>query len=442
MITLDRMRILIGDPVRMSYLPSNGSAIQVDTEARVLEKLQEGRFDIIVLSENIGTLEVIPLMKNIVRKYPGVPVYFLYERYGDELFAEPDLISIGARARIVRPDSFKALFTSLKEKLFEQISCNPESPPQTLPLAQDLQEVSFESMTQGVPTLFELYTIDERGEVQFLVRKGEVLRELEAEKVYIQKAALENYLNYCDTLLKRMMWRSSSTLADRLLLVSEYGKQTLGALQTLGVSGPILDHAEKFSHHMFELLDASELSNLAEVKMLLLSKKEMEHSVQVSLISGILSQKMGLNSDKSRWIVGSSALLHDVGIFSLPPGIQKKPEEAMTREEFATYSQHPVLGADILAAAGRVDESILHAVAQHHERKDGKGFPKRLGLGEIHKMAELVGLAEEFVEKVIRPSRPMPLDQFMQWASNRFTNPILEAFASAFPVPSRSPVKR
>src|SRR5690606_39041538 len=118
-------------------------------------------------------------------KYPGVPVYFLYERYGDEFFAEPDLLSIGARARIVRPDSFKTLFTSLKEKIFEQISCNPENPPQTLPLAEDLQEVSFESMTQGVPTLFELYTIDENGDVRFLVRKGEVLRELEVEKVYI-----------------------------------------------------------------------------------------------------------------------------------------------------------------------------------------------------------------------------------------------------------------
>src|SRR5690606_35485834 len=106
--------------------------------------------------------------------------------------------------------------------------------------------------------------------------------------------------------------------------------------------------------------------------------------------------------------------------------------EAMTKEEFAVYAQHPLLAVDILAEAPNVDDAILQAIAQHDERKDGRGFPKRLGIGGIHRMAEIIGLAEDFVQKMVLSDRPPPLEQFVAQSANRFTDPVLESLATSF----------
>lgn len=433
LVDLDRLRILIGDSVRMSSLPPSSSAIQVDTEARVFEKLQEDRFDVIVLSDNMGTLDVIPLLKNIIKKFPGVPVYFSNERNGDELFDEAELLAMGVRARLNRTESYSVFLTALKEKIFEQISCNPEKPPIVLPTAQDLIEIDPAQITLGLPTLFELYSTNDSGEIRFLIRKGEVYPGVEGLKLFILKNELNRYLGFCDSVLTKILKRNSLTLNDQFQLVEEYGKQTLNAFRELGASTKLIEHAEKFSKHTFQLLDSSELSSIKEIKQLLLSKKEMEHSVQVSLVAGLIAEKMKLSSEKMKWIVGSSALLHDIGVFSLPADLQKKKETEMTQEEFAIYSQHPLLGVEILSQTGKVDQAILQAIAQHHERKNRKGYPKRLGIGEIHKIAEIIGLAEEFVEKIVLDGKSISFENFMKWSYSRsFSNEVCDALAANF----------
>jgi HD-GYP domain-containing protein (c-di-GMP phosphodiesterase class II) len=62
----------------------------------------------------------------------------------------------------------------------------------------------------------------------------------------------------------------------------------------------------------------------------------------------------------------------------------------------AIISEHPALGAALLEGA-EVDPSVVEAIAQHHERWDGSGYPLGLAGKEISTIARIVGAADVFV---------------------------------------------
>lgn len=70
--------------------------------------------------------------------------------------------------------------------------------------------------------------------------------------------------------------------------------------------------------------------------------------------------------------------LHDIGKIAVPDRILQKPDR-LTVEEFQVLKAHPVVGAAILSPIfAKVEPRILDVVEYHHERFDGKGYPKGL----------------------------------------------------------------
>jgi HD-GYP domain-containing protein (c-di-GMP phosphodiesterase class II) len=82
-----------------------------------------------------------------------------------------------------------------------------------------------------------------------------------------------------------------------------------------------------------------------------------------------------------------------------------------------------------------VNPLVAQIVRQHHERRDRRGYPGKLGPGAITPVAEIVGIADSFQEFAARnksdpdfhPLREMEKSQF-----DRFSLPIVEAFQKAF----------
>ncbi len=93
---------------------------------------------------------------------------------------------------------------------------------------------------------------------------------------------------------------------------------------------------------------------------------------------------------------GLAGLLHDVGLFGLPEAA-RRPATLQGAELEHAYRSHPSRGLEILRAAP-FSALVRAAVAQHHERVDGSGFPHGRRGGEIHPLALLVGLADLYVD--------------------------------------------
>jgi len=117
------------------------------------------------------------------------------------------------------------------------------------------------------------------------------------------------------------------------------------------------------------------------------------HSQRVSEFSVAMAEDLGLSAEEIRHIrIG--ALLHDIGKIGTPDHILGKPG-VLTDEEFDEIKKHPSLGAKIISEVKSL-RTELSALAQHHERLDGQGYPEGLAGDEISLIARVVAVADVF----------------------------------------------
>ncbi len=117
------------------------------------------------------------------------------------------------------------------------------------------------------------------------------------------------------------------------------------------------------------------------------------HIKRVCMYSHILGETIGL-ADGMLNKVRRYSSLHDVGKVGLPDSILKK-RGALTTAEREVMKSHTVLGAEILASA-KVDPAAINIALNHHERFDGRGYPRGLRATEIPIEGRIVALADVF----------------------------------------------
>ncbi len=134
------------------------------------------------------------------------------------------------------------------------------------------------------------------------------------------------------------------------------------------------------------------------------------HSERVAVFTDMISEEMGFTRDKRRWL-NRGALLHDIGKLAISNSILDKNGK-LTEEEFAAIKSHPVHSENILKSIS-VFTSLSPVAGGHHERLDGKGYPKGLKGSAISLETRIVTTADIFDALTAdRPYRKaMPVSQ-------------------------------
>jgi putative nucleotidyltransferase with HDIG domain len=101
-----------------------------------------------------------------------------------------------------------------------------------------------------------------------------------------------------------------------------------------------------------------------------------EHTRRVALRAVQVGEELGLPPGRLR-ALAIGGLLHDIGKLSVSERILKKPA-ALDEEEFAAIKRHPERGVKLLKELGGFASSVHELVHSHHERLDGKGYPRGL----------------------------------------------------------------
>jgi diguanylate cyclase (GGDEF)-like protein len=99
-------------------------------------------------------------------------------------------------------------------------------------------------------------------------------------------------------------------------------------------------------------------------------------------------------SDAEIQAVRTAALLHDIGKLAVPEHILSKPGP-LTAEEFQKVQAHPQVGADIIAAVP-FPYPVAPLIQNHHERWDGRGYPRGLKGDDIPLGARILFLVDYF----------------------------------------------
>lgn len=115
------------------------------------------------------------------------------------------------------------------------------------------------------------------------------------------------------------------------------------------------------------------------------------HSERVAQYSFLLAKEMGY-SDVECHRIYYIGLMHDCGKISVPFSILQKPSK-LTDEEYEQIKTHTTYGDKMLRDFTSIEGINLGAL-YHHERYDGKGYPKGLAGEEIPEIARIIGVAD------------------------------------------------
>ena len=128
------------------------------------------------------------------------------------------------------------------------------------------------------------------------------------------------------------------------------------------------------------------------------------HQRRVGNLSAAIGEKMGLE-DKTIENIRMIGYIHDIGKIAIPTEILSKPG-CLNELEMQMIKNHSFSGYEMLMKVD-LPSNIGETIYQHHERCDGKGYPRGLTRNEISIEAQILMVAD-VVEAMMshRPYRP------------------------------------
>ena len=130
-----------------------------------------------------------------------------------------------------------------------------------------------------------------------------------------------------------------------------------------------------------------------------------------------------------------AALLHDVGYISVGSRILSKGS-ALAPDEWGAVVKHAETGASIVGKIGGLQEAS-EIVLAHHERPDGRGYPRGLKEGEIPQSSSILKVADAFVamttERPYRTAMPAleAVERIRARSGSQFDSGVVQALVNS-----------
>ena len=118
-----------------------------------------------------------------------------------------------------------------------------------------------------------------------------------------------------------------------------------------------------------------------------------QHSQNVAYYALELARAAGMGNDLLE-IVKEAGLLHDIGKIGVREDILNKPGK-LTPDEYSTMKGHVENAVNIIRYLPSLDY-VIPAVLSHHERYDGRGYPRQLAGDEIPILGRILCIADSF----------------------------------------------
>ncbi|WP_407569057.1 HD domain-containing phosphohydrolase [Deinococcus altitudinis] len=118
------------------------------------------------------------------------------------------------------------------------------------------------------------------------------------------------------------------------------------------------------------------------------------HTTRAADMAASLGASLGLTSSELGHL-RQGAYLHDLGKFSVPDEILKKPGK-FTPEEWAIMKGHVQQGHDLATRIPGLPQDLLDIIRSHHERWDGSGYPDGLSGTDIPLGARIFAVCDVY----------------------------------------------
>ena len=334
------------------------------------------------------------------------------------LIVDDDLITRTVLAKVVREMGHQVLEASNGLEAVQMASKNPGPDivlmDVTMPIMDGI-EATRQIRSLGVPAVIMVLTADDSTEtVQKAVHAG--------ADDYLSKPINQSQLSTrLEMALKASgFYRYRHKFASQMKDLSEVAIDDRSSMDIM---------AGKNENLLSDLLGT--LNLVARMR----DNQTYEHTTRVGWLSGLIARRMGEPEDEVV-ALGLAAPLHDLGKIGIPDSILLKPDK-LTDSEWEVMKEHTVYGWKILS---RFSSGVLKTAAtvalSHHERWDGKGYPRGLGGEDIALGGRIVTVADCF-DVIVTPrpyKKPRPIswgfDEIASLSGKQFCPKTVEAFLS------------
>lgn len=118
------------------------------------------------------------------------------------------------------------------------------------------------------------------------------------------------------------------------------------------------------------------------------------HAERVAEIATQIALEMGFDAKRVE-LVRTAGVLHDIGKIGCSDRIFQDHGAKNPPDVVKEILSHPGMGAEILSRLEFLDE-VTAIIVAHHERMDGKGYPKKLLSDQIPLEARIIAVADGF----------------------------------------------
>lgn len=145
--------------------------------------------------------------------------------------------------------------------------------------------------------------------------------------------------------------------------------------------------------------------------------KPYAHAVNVTLLAILTGKNLQYNQSQLRDL-GLGSLLHDIG-----------------KAETDKVEEHPLKGFEIIKKNREISLLSAHIAYQHHELRNGQGYPRKLSGDEILELPQICAVANVY-EKLISSRKLLPhvaLEWLMTKHETEYKGKVVEAFINSVP---------
>lgn len=218
------------------------------------------------------------------------------------------------------------------------------------------------------------------------------LTNTQVDTLYVRFKSAKDHHQFLQDKLKVILNQKDVPLERKASMLFETADPILATVFTSPTSAELLSGASNYAKSCIQYLN--ERGSLPElIKLSSDSLTEHTHGLHVSAYSVALAKKVGFKDQQTLFALGMGALLHDIGKSQISPDVLNK-ETDLTDDEWLLIRQHPELGEKVLETRQIVPLLSRRIVLEHHERVNGKGYPK--GIRGAHQLSRIVAIADVF----------------------------------------------
>ena len=159
-----------------------------------------------------------------------------------------------------------------------------------------------------------------------------------------------------------------------------------GALDTTAAKGVVTHCVDSILRNPNALMWMAKIKHADEYTL--------EHCMNVCVLAIAFGRHLRMSEDKLEEL-GICGLMHDVGKMRVSDEILNKPGR-LSNDEYEEMKSHTTRGRDLLMEQDAPMGFSIDAAMNHHERMDGKGYPRGMPAAHLSEFSRIVSVVDAF----------------------------------------------